>query len=557
MNTSKALFGAFLTLSATSLDLQAQSPVRAFRGSTVRAGFGVAMARIGDVDGDSISDLAVAEPGGVVNAPKQGIVRVFSSRDGSVLYQAIGSQGDYFGFSLSALGDVNNDTFPDFLAGAPQYDVGGRGYVAVLSGLTGQRLATLPGPAAGSFFGTDVRGIGDIDNDTYPDFLAGAPHDPRSGYRVGSTHVFSGLTRSPIRSHNGTALEAQSGHNVCGLGDLNDDGVPDYAIALPGVDTHGRNSGAIDIHSGFNGALIRRLLGSSPDEGFGWVISPAGDQDGDGREDLLTSTYHANGGRGYARVYGRLSANPWVQPQILWTTSGNGTGDEFGLWSRASDVNDDAIPDLMVGAPQSGSGSGYVKIFDGRSKSLLVSLVGSQHLGRFGRAVVGAGRLGPNSSPAIAVCASLETDPNTGQDVGSVTILGIDNLLRIDTDSIDVLAGGRQQLLVDAGPRRAGDLYWILGSFAGTGYTPFGGATLPLILDGYTTFLIFNANTFVTNSLGQLDSQGRAVASFSLQPNLPIAIGLRGARVYHAALFANPTSFQIYRASQPVACLFK
>ena len=105
------------------------------------------------------------------------------------------SAGDRFGFFVSGAGDVNNDGFDDFIVGAP-YD-GNNGPISgsarVFSGATGAILYTVNGDSAGDLFGWSVSGAGDVNNDGFDDFIAGAPYDDNNGSDSGSARVFSGV----------------------------------------------------------------------------------------------------------------------------------------------------------------------------------------------------------------------------------------------------------------------------------------------------------------------------------------------------------------------------
>lgn len=74
----------------------------------------------GDIDGDGVPDFLAGHPGGTSALEfTPGIVRVYSGLDGSKLMQLDGRlEGDeLFGYSFSALDDVNGDGHDDFVVG--------------------------------------------------------------------------------------------------------------------------------------------------------------------------------------------------------------------------------------------------------------------------------------------------------------------------------------------------------------------------------------------------------------------------------------------------------
>jgi hypothetical protein len=101
-------------------------------------------------------------------------------------------------------------------------------------------------------------------------------------------------------------------------------------------------------------------------------------------------------------------------------------------------------------------------------------------------------------------------------------------------------AGGTQSLRLDAGVAHAGKIYFILGSISGhqPGIPLAPGVVLPLNIDEY--FLIsLTPNILVVPSVGMLDAQGRAAATFTLPPGLAPA----GTIINHAALVLDASPF--------------
>lgn len=99
-----------------------------------------------------------------------------------------------------------------------------------------------------------------------------------------------------------------------------------------------------------------------------------------------------------------------------------------------------------------------------------------------------------------------------------------------------------QTLSLNAGPQNAGRTYWMLGSLSGTAPGVFLnlGVKLPLNYDTYFAFLLSSPNpSFLPNSVGVLDAQGKKTLTFTLPPSLRPA--LAGRTINHA-YFLTPTN---------------
>ncbi len=145
--------------------------------------------------------------------------------------------GGGFG-AVSDVGDVDGDGYPDVMVGASAEVSGGSGYVQVFSGKCGNVIFTLPSipSAVQAAFGWSVSGVGDVNADGYPDMLVGAPITP-TFFGMGQAELFSGMNGASLKKFLGPGQTGDRfGFSVSGAGDVNNDGVPDMMVGSPQYD---------------------------------------------------------------------------------------------------------------------------------------------------------------------------------------------------------------------------------------------------------------------------------------------------------------------------------
>lgn len=265
---------------------------------------GAGLATVGDVNGDSYPDHCLT----IDRDPEYG-VGCYSGVDGKELWATMrpGVQGAYHaGFSgVAAVGDTNADGILDlaFAGPSPPGDVSARGQLYVLSGADGSELRTLNDGVGAGEAHEAVSAIGDVDADGCADILAQAWSGNRS-----CVMVFSGRDGTALLQV--TAPTTNYGWAVAGVGDVDGDNVPDFAVGAPPFDDN-QEPGKVFMYSGRNGALLVTLEGPPADTSnimhcffppsFGVCVKGIGDFNGDGFADVLV---------GEAREIGHGSAEP-------------------------------------------------------------------------------------------------------------------------------------------------------------------------------------------------------------------------------------------------------
>lgn len=323
--------------------------------------YGREVCALEDLDSDGVADYAVgaqwAAVGGITNV---GSVFVYSGATGAQLFRIDGSfQSDYFGTSISAIGDLNNDGKPDLIIGAYGRDPDGA--VFACSGADGAVLYEIVAPLDGGWFGQAVASAGDINSDGIEDLMIGAPtSDVNSVDRNGMVEFYSGADGSFLRRLVGEGALHYFGHDVARIADLDGDGFPEHLIGA-------WRANMAYLYSGKDGVLMQRF-DNHDSSLFGDHVGDAGDVDGDGFTDLLINgSWELGDGAAWvlsgatSAILSRVSADP-------------GFTDLGAAAVGVGDQNGDGRADILVADESNGSQSvGRVRLMHSLNPYLTVS----------------------------------------------------------------------------------------------------------------------------------------------------------------------------------------
>ena len=314
--------------------------------------------------------------------------------------------GDTTGVAVAGLGDVNGDKVPDVAVGSSGADRGGRassGAAAVVFGRSTPGVVSLGAlgdggyaidGAAGSFAGLSLAAAGDLNADGRPDVLVGAPARARDGRLPGAAYVVYGKAstdRVDLDTLGAAGLEIEGpeselfGVSVGMLGDLNGDGRADIGVGAPRADRNKRaDSGS--AYAIYTPAPDRRALdaeklgaadglrmdGANPGDAAGSAIDGIGDIDADGRPDLVVTAPFASilardrAGAAYL-VFSPKPGGPGDDAATIdlaglgahgVKVAGPREGDFLRSAAGAGDVDGDGAPDILVGTLNGSSGNG-------------------------------------------------------------------------------------------------------------------------------------------------------------------------------------------------------
>ncbi|MGB4191944.1 MAG: FG-GAP-like repeat-containing protein [Rickettsiales bacterium] len=288
-----------------------------------------------------------------------------------------------WGYSISGAGDFNGDGFPDVVIGAPGVD-NNAGYIEIWYGSSAGLIYGFNDYGyTNSYFGYSVSGIGDIDNDGYDDIIVGAYND-NGGYPFlncgtlyyncyGYSWIYLGSKTNykAFISVEGIHYGDQSGWSVSGAGDVNGDGYPDIIIGAPSADykTAATDVGAAyvvygnkTLHninlSSLNSATGFAIYGGAAGSKTGYSVSGAGDVNGDGFADVIIGAPWINNKAGITYIIYGKSINTDINLTQLTENKGIAIyGIDFEDFSGYSvsnvgDINRDGYDDVIIGAPE-------------------------------------------------------------------------------------------------------------------------------------------------------------------------------------------------------------
>nr|MCU0225588.1 MopE-related protein [Acidobacteriota bacterium] len=288
----------------------------------------------------------------------------FAVVSSSVEFGDPGAAGsDAFGSSIAAIGDVDGDGIDDIVVGVPEDDpanVTNAGSAALFSG-DDRRLicrAVDPEGANSDDLGWSVSAIGDLNHDGIPDFAVGAIYDDTAqGSNAGSVVVFSGADCSRLvkLTDNGGATSDYLGSAVAGAGDVNGDGTPDVAAGAPYDDTAGgTNAGSVVLFSGANGSVILKLADplGANADLLGGAIAAVGDLNHDGTADIAAG---AEGREAGGTDRGGVLVFSGADGSVLLRLTDPQSVNYEHLGASIAPIGDldhDGTDDLVVGAPE-------------------------------------------------------------------------------------------------------------------------------------------------------------------------------------------------------------
>ena len=278
------------------------------------AQFGASVAGAGDVDGDGFDDVFIGSLFYDHGETDEGAAFVYLGSDTGLADTPVwmgesNSTGAIYSYHATGAGDLNGDGYDEIVVGARRYSGDGvtregRAYVYYGS-------PSGPAPSAGwvqdgnqsnAEFGSSVNAAGDIDHDGFDDLIVSAFRwNGANGTDVGKAFLYrggpSGIPTTPAWTREGEQANMLFSYHCAPAGDVNRDGFGDLVVGAPEYDSSGvANLGRAYVFLGSATGLPAEpdwvRTGDQGGGQFGNAVSPAGDVDGDGFDDILVGALY-------------------------------------------------------------------------------------------------------------------------------------------------------------------------------------------------------------------------------------------------------------------------
>ncbi|KAA3636252.1 MAG: hypothetical protein DWP97_03105 [Calditrichaeota bacterium] len=306
---------------------------------------------IGDLNSDLIPDFIIGQ---------DTEARVFSGSDGVELFSFQFNPLSYlFGTAVSKAGDYNADGVADYIISGPGWDnVDGDnvGRIIIYTGVSITILKEFYGEPD-SYFGMEVVGGSDFDNDSIPDLVVYTPAKSTNPAGIGNVSVISGFDGSDILDFNGEQTDDGFGELIEIPGDINNDGVDDIMVSARQFTTDSINYGKVYLFSGADGSLLHTIFSDGDNTNIGKAIAGAGDVNNDLYDDYLISDFR---GTGRVRLFSGQDhsvINEFYENDDIVYSFGD-------LISATNDLNNDGIADIAIGRATSNNAYAFVFNFN-------------------------------------------------------------------------------------------------------------------------------------------------------------------------------------------------
>lgn len=290
---------------------------------------------------------------------------------------------DLFGVSIDRAGDLDGDGIEDLWVADPSdaegFDAEPYACIWAIAGARGEALLRIAPPEGAQFFGASACALGDIDGDGVSEVATNCMFVPttevpkwkfeiagNSPQGESAVFIFSGRSGALRLRIRGPAEDDKScgeslfaaGPALCAVGDWNDDGAGDLGIGWAYGDSTAVDCGRVVVVSGADGSVLQSWHGEGPHDRLGTSMCKLTDIDADGRAELAASAFpvwDSDAGPQFPELMKERAG----YVQILASKGGvrrtfrpANHDRSFGLsLARFPDADADGVEDLVIGRP--------------------------------------------------------------------------------------------------------------------------------------------------------------------------------------------------------------
>ena len=320
-----------------------------------------------------------------------GKVDIYSRTQAEPILTILGKElNALFGSSIAGISDVNGDGVRDLVIGATGEKKPLRsrrtGAVHTYSGANGLLLDTIYGDKTGQRHGTTVTNIGSIDGDENDEIVVTAFKSPEGGVEESGYYEVKTVTE-----FTGTELFWDRGAKKDRLGESSDSTGDDnrFIVGAPGRNLDGLRDVGVVVAYDSTGTRLFEVADNNAQKlaAFGHAVAALGDVNGDGVGDYAASApfadYLISQTEGFLLDAGRISILDGTNGARLWSADGDFLRSRMGFGLAGGiDYNNDGVPDVVAGspgdAPKGRRGAGSVKILSGSDGEVLAEFAGKR-----------------------------------------------------------------------------------------------------------------------------------------------------------------------------------
>ena len=422
---------------------------------------GISVSGGGDLNADGYDDIVIGAKEESTAAASAGAAYVIyggpslaeeMSLDMADIVLTGQNAADKAGRVVRIVSDVNDDGSADLVVSSPSADptgnASGKVYINFgggTSGSLGDYDVMFRGRNGYNYAGLGL-GHGNYNGDGDGDVLIGAPGADEGGPNHGTVYVLAGpidtgaMNAADVNTYiTGEDPEDQVGAAL-GTMDHNGDGVDDIIVGSPDNSEGATNSGSVYIvHGPITGVLgldmaDLQYTGESASDKLGGSVSPAGDINDDGLDDLIVGATlddagATNAGAAYI-IAGGGTMDGLVDEYAFVKLTGEASEDQFGAHVVGDgDIDNDGMDDVMVSAPLAGGtyDTGTVYVFYGSLAGTISAadagarFDGSTLADQLGNSLAFAGDVDGDGNTAILIGASKKDTSDV--DAGGVYLM--------------------------------------------------------------------------------------------------------------------------------------